>query len=199
MSRSPTASSGSPSLAIDEQLALGGDIGPGHDILSGRYACYATYRTSDDRWLAVGAIEAKFFANLCTALGCPDLAAAQLDDGAQPRLRQAFAAAFATRTRDEWVETLAGADTCVAPVLDVDEVVVAPPVRRPPHGRHGDPPDRGHLLATGTPARRHGPPLSHHPVPLPDMTGDTDTEHLLKEDVVDGATVARRVEARVVA
>ena len=65
------------SLPVDEQLALGGDIGPGHDVLSGRYACYGTYRTSDGKWVAVGAIEAKFFANLCAALGCPDLAGDQ--------------------------------------------------------------------------------------------------------------------------
>ncbi len=55
------------SLAIDEQLALGGAVGPGHDVLSGRYACYGIYETGDGRWLAVGAIEAKFFANLCRA------------------------------------------------------------------------------------------------------------------------------------
>ena len=53
------------SLLVDEQLARGGDIHPGHDILSGRYACYATYRAGDGKWLAVGAIESKFFANLC--------------------------------------------------------------------------------------------------------------------------------------
>ncbi len=73
------------SLAIDEQLALGTDVGPGHDVLSGRYACYATYRCADGKWIAVGAIEAKFFANLCAALGCPELAANQYDDGAQRR------------------------------------------------------------------------------------------------------------------
>ena len=114
------------SLSIDEQLALGGDVRPGHDVLSGRYACYATYKTSDDRWLAVGAIEAKFFANLCAALGCEELAATQYDDVGAARLRAALAEAFARARRDEWVEVLAGADTCVAPVLDVAEVVADP-------------------------------------------------------------------------
>ena len=38
------------------------------------------------------------------------------------RIRAAFVAAFASRTRDEWVELLAGADTCVAPVLEIAEV-----------------------------------------------------------------------------
>ena len=85
------------SLAIDEQLALGGDFRPGHDVLSGRYACYGTYAGSDGKWLAVGAIEAKFFANLCDALGCPAMAALQFDDAAQDRIRSALATAFAAR------------------------------------------------------------------------------------------------------
>ena len=59
------------SLAIDEQLALGGDVLPGHDILSGRYACYGTYAGSDGKWLAVGAIEAKFFVEPVRGAGVP--------------------------------------------------------------------------------------------------------------------------------
>jgi alpha-methylacyl-CoA racemase len=184
------------SLSVDEQLALGGDIGPGHDVLSGRYACYGTYRTGDGKWLAVGAIEAKFFTNLCAALGCPELASAQLEDSAQPAIRAAFAAAFATRTRDEWVDALAGADTCVAPVLEVSEVrsypqfaargVVTPAV----HPREGEVDQLVPLLA--------GMPRPTGAVPLPDMT-QTDTEHLLKEAGVDGETVARWVARKVVA
>ncbi len=184
------------SLAIDEQLALGVDVRPGHDILTGRYACYSTYRTADNRWLAVGAIEAKFFANLCAALGCPELAGRQLDDGSQPQIRQAFAAAFATRTRDEWVELLAGADTCVAPVLDIAEVPAHPQfvargaVATAMHPTQGTFHQLAPLLAGMGPAS----------VDLPDMaSGDTDTEALLKEAGIDGDTVARWVAARAVA
>ncbi len=184
------------SLPIDEQLALGGDIGPGHDVLSGRYACYATYGTADGKWVAVGAIEAKFFANLCAALGCPELAAAQLDDDAQPAIRAAFAAAFATRSRDEWVDVLAGADTCVAPVLEVSEVAAHPQfaargaVAGAIHPTEGTFSQLAPLLA--------GMPRPDGPASLPDMT-QTDTEHLLKEAGVDGETVARWVGRRVVA
>jgi alpha-methylacyl-CoA racemase len=185
------------SLSIDEQLALGGDVKPGHDVLSGRYACYATYKAADDRWLAVGAIEAKFFANLCAALGCEELATTQYEESAQPRLRAALAEAFARRTRDEWVELLAGADTCVAPVLDVAEVVEDPQfsarrvVGAASHPTHGDLRQLAPLLA--------GMPQADGVVALPDMAGDTDTEHLLKEAGVDGETVARWVAQGVVA
>jgi len=184
------------SLPIDEQLALGTSPRPGHDVLSGRYACYATYGTADGKWVAVGAIEAKFFANLCAALGCPELAGAQLDDDAQPAIRAAFAAAFATRTRDEWVEALAGADTCVAPALEISEVAAHPQfaargvVTDATHPTEGTFSQLAPLLA--------GMPRPDAPVPLPDMAL-TDTEQLLKEAGVDGETVARWVGRRVVA
>ncbi len=56
-------------LAVDEYLATGVVPGPGHSILTGRYACYDTYRCADDGWVAVGAIEPHFYANLCRAAG----------------------------------------------------------------------------------------------------------------------------------
>ena len=184
------------SLAIDEQLALGGDVRPGHDVLSGRYACYAVYGTQDDKWLAVGAIEAKFFANLCNALGCSELAALQYDDEAQPRLRAALADTFAGRTLDEWVAALSGGDTCVAPVLEVGEVVTDPQfsarqvVGVASHPEHGELRQLAPLLA--------GMPRHEGVVELPDP-GQSDTEHLLKEAGVDGETVARWVAQGVVA
>jgi alpha-methylacyl-CoA racemase len=114
------------SLAVDEHLATGSQPGPGHDVLTGRYACYDTYQAADGRWLAVGAIEPKFFANLCRALGCDRWAEHQYDDAAQVAIRADLAAAFARRDRDSWVAELAGADTCVAPVQSVAELADDP-------------------------------------------------------------------------
>jgi alpha-methylacyl-CoA racemase len=114
------------SLQADEHLATGTSPGPRHDVLTGRYACYDTYRAGDGGFLAVGAIEAKFFANLCRALGCEQWTAHQYDDTVQDQVRADLAAAFATRPRDEWVAALAGADTCVAPVRAVAEVADDP-------------------------------------------------------------------------
>jgi alpha-methylacyl-CoA racemase len=186
------------SLAIDEQLALGSDVSPGHDVLSGRFACYGVYAGSDGKWLAVGTIEAKFFANLCGVLGCAELAALQFDDAAQPRIRAAFVAAFGKRTRDEWVELLAGADTCVAPVLSIAEVTDSPQfvargvIASASHPTEGAVRQLAPLLAGMV------RPTGESPVALPDMTL-TDTEHLLKEAGVDGETVARWVARQVVA
>jgi alpha-methylacyl-CoA racemase len=183
------------SLAVDEHLATGAEIGPGHDVLSGRYACYATYRAADDRWLAVGAIEAKFFANLCRVLGCPELAGSQYDDDAQPAIHDAFTAAFAARGRDEWVALLAGSETCVAPVLAVSEVADAPQfvargaVVTVTHPTEGGFRQLAPLLAGMDRGAR---------AELPNMA-QTDTEHLLKEAGVDGETVAAWVARGVVA
>jgi alpha-methylacyl-CoA racemase len=173
-------------------------VTPGHDVLSGRYACYGVYAGSDGKWLAVGAIETKFFSNLCGALGCAELAGLQFDDAAQSRIRTAFVAAFGERTRDEWVELLAGADTCVAPVLSIAEVTASPQfvtrgvVASAAHPTEGTVRQLAPLLA-GMPR-----PTGETPVALPDMT-QTDTEHLLKEAGVDGETVARWVARQVVA
>jgi alpha-methylacyl-CoA racemase len=114
------------SLCVDEYLATGEEPGPGHDILTGRYACYGIYAARDGRWLAVGAIEPAFYANLCRALGCEHWLAHQHDDAAQEAIRADFAAAFRARDRDAWVAELASADTCVAPVNSIAEVARDP-------------------------------------------------------------------------
>jgi len=110
-------------LYVDEYFATGELPGPRHNILTGRYACYDVYCCADDRWIAVAAIEPHFFANLCRALGCEHWIAQQTNDDAQDAIRGDFRAAFATKTRDEWVAELGPADTCVSEVASVPEVV----------------------------------------------------------------------------
>jgi alpha-methylacyl-CoA racemase len=114
------------SLNIDEYLATGVVPGPRHDLLTGRYACYDVYPCRDGKWLAVAAIEPRFYANLCRELDCEQWVRLQTDDAAQERIRADFRAAFATRDRDDWVATLAPADTCVSAVNTVPELVDDP-------------------------------------------------------------------------
>ncbi len=113
-------------LAVDQHLATGEAPGPGHDILTGRYACYDLYATRDGGWLAVAAIEPAFFANLCRALGLEEWIPFQLDDARQDEIRAAFRDVFAGKDRDTWVEELAPASTCVSPVHSVEEVARDP-------------------------------------------------------------------------
>ncbi len=111
------------SLAVDEYLATGAVPQPRHGLLTGRYACYDNYEAADGGWLTVAAIEPHFWANLCRLVGCEQWIPHQMDDAVQDEIRADLRAAFKTRTRDEWTEMLAPADTCVAPVLSVPEVV----------------------------------------------------------------------------
>jgi len=112
-------------LQVDEHLATGSAPTPGTAPLGGRYACYDTYATADGGWLAVAAIEARFWANLCRLLGLEQWIGKQYDDAAQDAIRADITAVLAAKPRDEWVALLAPADTCVAPVLTVAEAATA--------------------------------------------------------------------------
>ena len=93
------------------------------DELTGVYPSYTVYRCRDGKWLAVGALEPKFWEGLCAALGRPELAGRQWEQGeARVHARAAVAALFASRDRDKWVRVLADHDVCVEPVLAYDEM-----------------------------------------------------------------------------
>jgi alpha-methylacyl-CoA racemase len=120
------------SLHVDEYLATG-EIP--HNILTGRYACYDTYETADGGWLSVAAIEPRFWANLCRLVELERWTDHQTDDDAQDAIRADLRRTFLTKPRDVWTALLAGADTCVAPVLSVDEVEAdVVPASHPEHG-----------------------------------------------------------------
>jgi alpha-methylacyl-CoA racemase len=91
---------------------------------------YATYRTRDNKHVAVGAIEARFYGQLLAGLGLDgaDLPA-QHDSTAWPRMRALFSERFATRTRDEWVQIMHSYDACFSPVLDLHEAPEHPQLR----------------------------------------------------------------------
>ncbi len=97
----------------------------GTDLLTGGVPCYGVYGTKDARWLAVGALEPKFWRALCDALGRADLIDGQFatgDEGA--RVRSALETVFAADTLAGWTARLAGVDCCVSPVLRFDEALV---------------------------------------------------------------------------
>ena len=99
----------------------------GVNVLDGGAPWYGVYPTKDGKWLAVGAIEARFYGELIERLG---LKGRQLpeqhDRKGWPLLRAAFAERIATKTRSEWEEAFKGSDACVAPVLTLGEVKAHP-------------------------------------------------------------------------
>nr|WP_072815545.1 CaiB/BaiF CoA-transferase family protein [Rhodococcus zopfii] len=99
----------------------------GSNVLDGGAPYYDCYRTADGGYMAVGAIEPQFYQALLDGLGIegtPD----QDDRSRWPELRDAIAAAFATKTRDEWEAVFDALDACVTPVLAFDEVARHPQV-----------------------------------------------------------------------
>ena len=83
---------------------------------------YDAYETADGKYLAVGAIEPKFYAELLDLLELdPTALPAQDDRSRWPELKRVIADRILTRTRDDWMTANAGRSTCVSPVLDTDE------------------------------------------------------------------------------
>ncbi|HEY1619510.1 MAG TPA: CaiB/BaiF CoA-transferase family protein [Streptosporangiaceae bacterium] len=99
----------------------------GTNLLDGGAPFYDTYECAGGGYVAVGALEPQFYAALLDGLGLAgeDLPG-QHDRTGWPTLRERFAAVFAGRTRDEWAQTFAGTDACVAPVLGLDEAAGHP-------------------------------------------------------------------------
>jgi alpha-methylacyl-CoA racemase len=110
------------SVSLDQHLGLGHTERHGAGELFGGAPHYGVYRTADDRFVTVAAIEPAFFANLCRAMGLDDLVDVQRSADQQPNVRRALISRFATRTRDEWVALLGPLDCCVAPVYELDEI-----------------------------------------------------------------------------
>ncbi len=84
---------------------------------------YDSYETSDGGWVAVGAMEPHYYADLLTVLELDEasLPGSQYDEAAWPALKEVIADRFRTRTRDEWVTAARGHNACLHPVLTMDE------------------------------------------------------------------------------
>ncbi|HKZ98430.1 MAG TPA: CaiB/BaiF CoA-transferase family protein [Thermoplasmata archaeon] len=116
-------------LNIAHFLGAREEPSPGETILTGVFPFYNLYETEDGRWLAVGAVEGKFWRRLCELLSLPRLADVQFGDvEARRRVTEAVAAAFRTKTGAEWERLLASEDLPVALVRRVSEVVEDPHV-----------------------------------------------------------------------
>ena len=92
----------------------------GVNLLDGGVPWYDVYETADGKWMAVGALESRFYAALLAGLGLTE-APDRGDPANWPRLRELFTARFAEKTRDEWADAFAGSEACVQPVLSMRE------------------------------------------------------------------------------
>jgi alpha-methylacyl-CoA racemase len=93
------------------------------NLLDGGAPFYDTYATADGRWVSIGSLEPKFFAELVQRTGIDaSYVKRQYDRRCWPEMRAALTAVFASKTRDEWCALMEGTDVCFAPVLTLAEV-----------------------------------------------------------------------------
>jgi crotonobetainyl-CoA:carnitine CoA-transferase CaiB-like acyl-CoA transferase len=170
--------------------ARGSPLRRGAELLNGGAACYRVYRTADDRFVALGALEPHFFQRFCQAAGRPELALRQLDDDGRGPLAE-LEALFRTRSRDAWAALGRERDLCLAPVLEGDEPRQDPQLRA--RGAFVDVPtpwEGRDLPGLATPVRLQGvqAPLRS----APELGADTDA--VLAEagfDAAERAALAR--------
>jgi len=100
----------------------------GTNLLDGGAPFYRCYETKDNKYVAVGALENKFFKELVSKLNLPkDMVDEQMNLDKWSEFESVFSEIFITKSRDEWAEVFKNTDSCVTPVLNLDEA------RKHPH------------------------------------------------------------------
>ena len=95
-------------------------------LLSHRYACYNTYETADGRYLSIGAVENRFWKQLCDTLEIPEYAPLQYDDQRREEILQYMRKTFKLKTLNEWDAMLGDLDICWGKIQSIREVLEDP-------------------------------------------------------------------------
>ena len=99
----------------------------GTNIFDGSAPFYDTYQCSDEKYVAVGALEPQFYAEMLRVLEIDaDDLGPQRDESGWPHMRAVLTARFASRTRDQWAQSFDGVSACVTPVLTFAEAETDP-------------------------------------------------------------------------
>lgn len=113
-------------LVCAELFAGGKSPGPGEHIYAGSLACYNTYVTKDGRFVAVGALEIKFWKEFCEWFGCEEFIPVQKDPLEQTRIKKSLQKKFRTKTLEEWIKCSSERDICLSPVRTIEEALNDP-------------------------------------------------------------------------
>ncbi len=95
-------------------------------MLSHRYACYNTYETSDKRYLAIGAVERRFWQNLCEHLKVPEYTELQYDEDRREEITAGLRAIFKEKSLRQWDVELSVTEVCHAVIQNIEEVLQDP-------------------------------------------------------------------------
>jgi len=116
-------------LAFTSERRDGFAMDRGGALLNGGSAFYHLYETSDGRFVSLGAIEPKFWANFCTAVDRPDWVARQAEPLPQGKLIAEIAALISARSLSHWVETFEAVDCCFEPIHEIAESLAHPHIK----------------------------------------------------------------------
>lgn len=113
-------------LALFQRRRFGRAPVRGDALLAHRYACYNTYETADGRYLSIGALEHRFWKQLCDHLDLAELIPYQFDESRRTQITERLRAVFRSRTLAQWEKRLADLDVCWAPVHNLEETLQEP-------------------------------------------------------------------------
>ena len=114
------------SLVLSLKQFIGLPVNRSDSFLSHRYACYNTYETADNRFISIGAVENRFWKNLCNYFNKPEYIAVQYDDGARDEIINFLRHQFKQKTLSQWCNELDGMDICWGPIRSLDEAMEDP-------------------------------------------------------------------------
>ena len=114
------------SLVLSLKQFIGLPVNRSDSFLSHRYACYNTYETADNRFISIGAVENRFWKNLCHYFDKPGYIALQYDDGARNEIIDFLRQKFKQKSLGQWCNQLDGMDICWGPVRSLDEAMEDP-------------------------------------------------------------------------
>ncbi len=100
----------------------------GAGLLTGGFACYQVYETSDNRYLSLGAVEDKFWKEFCQRINKHEYIPIQLEPAYQEEMINGIREVIKNKTQAEWIQYFADTDICLTPVLNLDEVSKHPQV-----------------------------------------------------------------------
>ncbi len=150
-----------PMLSMQFGDLLNADLIPqrGEPMLSGGLANYNIYQCKDGRWIVMGSLEPKFWKKTCILFGKPEWESRITPNpDTIDELKKDLELIFKTKTRDEWIKEAEAYDSCLSPVLELDEVPNDKHLQERGMFLEMEHPEYGKIKTVNQPFKFHGTP-----------------------------------------